>query len=108
MNGPVSVPNPHSQDVQDVLVRMAINGAPNSQEGAEGDESNTSDPHQNGEVKESMEVNEAETTPPPATVINEKTHLHDQTNLLPMKQLIVVFVGLSCALFCELYLYRCY
>lgn len=27
--------------------------------------------------------------------------LQDQTNLLPTKQVIVVFAGLSCALFCE-------
>ncbi|KAH8669069.1 putative tetracycline efflux protein [Xylariales sp. PMI_506] len=32
---------------------------------------------------------------------DEKTKLQDQTNLLPFKQLIVVFLGLSCALFCD-------
>lgn len=31
-----------------------------------------------------------------------KFALQDQTNLLPMKQVIIVFVGLSCALFCSL------
>ena len=33
---------------------------------------------------------------------NDKSKLQDQTNLLPFKQLMIVFVGLSCALFCEL------
>jgi hypothetical protein len=33
--------------------------------------------------------------------VDEKTTLQDQTNLLPVKQLLVVFVGLSSALFCE-------
>ncbi|KAJ5651367.1 uncharacterized protein N7484_005090 [Penicillium longicatenatum] len=33
---------------------------------------------------------------------NDKTKLQDQTNLLPVKQLLIVFVGLSCALFCAL------
>jgi hypothetical protein len=28
--------------------------------------------------------------------------LQDQTNLLPVKQVILVFVGLTCALFCSL------
>jgi hypothetical protein len=32
---------------------------------------------------------------------NDKTKLQDQTNLLPVKQLLIVFVGLSCALFCK-------
>lgn len=30
--------------------------------------------------------------------------LQDQSNLLPMRQLIVVFAGLSCALFCEFFI----
>lgn len=33
--------------------------------------------------------------------VDEETTLQDQTNLLPVKQLLIVFVGLSCALFCE-------
>lgn len=33
--------------------------------------------------------------------VNEKIKLQDQTNLLPVKQLLIVFVGLSCALFCK-------
>ncbi|ORY25555.1 major facilitator superfamily domain-containing protein [Naematelia encephala] len=32
----------------------------------------------------------------------EEIQLQDQTNLLPLRQVIVVFVGLSCALFCSL------
>lgn len=32
---------------------------------------------------------------------NNKGKLQDQTNLLPFKQLMIVFVGLSCALFCK-------
>lgn len=31
-----------------------------------------------------------------------KFELQDQTNLLPLKQVIIVFVGLSCSLFCAL------
>ena len=34
--------------------------------------------------------------------VNEKTTIQDQTNLLPVKQVMIVFVGLSCALFCKL------
>lgn len=37
----------------------------------------------------------------PRQSIDGRTMLQDQSNLLPMKQLIVVFAGLSCALFCE-------
>lgn len=33
--------------------------------------------------------------------VDDKPKLQDQSNLLPMKQLIVVFAGLSCALFCQ-------
>jgi hypothetical protein len=36
-------------------------------------------------------------------VSNKKPpELQDQTNLLPVKQVILVFVGLTCALFCSL------
>lgn len=38
----------------------------------------------------------------PAPPVNDKHQLQDQTNLLPFKQVIVIFMGLSCALFCEL------
>lgn len=41
---------------------------------------------------------------PPTTEIvpvEDKRKLQDQTNLLPFKQLLVVFLGLSCALFCQ-------
>lgn len=38
---------------------------------------------------------------PDDNAVNEKTQLQDQTNLLPVKQVLIVFVGLSCALFCE-------
>ncbi|OJJ45121.1 hypothetical protein ASPZODRAFT_18031 [Penicilliopsis zonata CBS 506.65] len=33
---------------------------------------------------------------------NSNKKLQDQTNLLPVKQLLIVFTGLSCALFCSL------
>lgn len=36
------------------------------------------------------------------SAVDPKYALQDQTNLLPIKQVIVVFVGLSCALFCAL------
>ncbi|KAJ4389868.1 hypothetical protein N0V93_007340 [Gnomoniopsis smithogilvyi] len=38
----------------------------------------------------------------PVTQVRDKHHLQDQTNLLPFKQVIVIFMGLSCALFCSL------
>lgn len=38
--------------------------------------------------------------PPQGEPVNSRKKLEDQTNLLPRKQLIVVFSGLSCALFC--------
>ncbi|KAJ5641162.1 hypothetical protein N7528_000787 [Penicillium herquei] len=44
---------------------------------------------------------EAQNTPQ-ELIGNEKGKLQDQTNLLPIKQLLIVFVGLSCALFCAL------
>lgn len=37
----------------------------------------------------------------PVPRVNDKHQLQDQTNLLPFKQVIVIFMGLSCALFCE-------
>lgn len=37
----------------------------------------------------------------PVPPVNDKHQLQDQTNLLPFKQVIVIFMGLSCALFCE-------
>lgn len=39
--------------------------------------------------------------PSVVTQVEDKHKLQDQTNLLPLKQLMVVFIGLSCALFCE-------
>lgn len=47
----------------------------------------------------SIEAEEQVVGEPPSVVAQVK--LQDQTNLLPFKQLIVVFVGLSCALFCK-------
>lgn len=38
---------------------------------------------------------------PEEPIVNDKTKLQDQTNLLPFKQVMVVFVGLSCALICR-------
>jgi hypothetical protein len=40
-------------------------------------------------------------TAPQGESDNSRKKLEDQTNLLPRKQLIVVFSGLSCALFCQ-------
>lgn len=37
----------------------------------------------------------------PVPPVTDKHQLQDQTNLLPFKQVIVIFMGLSCALFCE-------
>lgn len=37
----------------------------------------------------------------PVPQVRDKHHLQDQTNLLPFKQVIVIFMGLSCALFCK-------
>lgn len=58
------------------------------------------DPIQKDMVKDGLKHGETQTTKSVAPV-EEKTTLQDQTNLLPVKQLLVVFVGLSCALFCE-------
>ncbi|KAJ5729429.1 uncharacterized protein N7483_003937 [Penicillium malachiteum] len=65
----------------------------------------TLDPH-NLDVKETQNEDEpsqieAQDTPK-EPIANEKGKLQDQTNLLPIKQLLIVFVGLSCALFCAL------
>ncbi|KAJ5606312.1 hypothetical protein N7510_009093 [Penicillium lagena] len=55
------------------------------------------------EIAKQDQPDQVEAKPPPsAPSDNEKTKLQDQTNLLPMKQLLVVFAGLSCALFCSL------
>ncbi|KAL1410653.1 hypothetical protein Q8F55_004672 [Vanrija albida] len=42
------------------------------------------------------------TTTPDEPPANDKYALQDQTNLLPWKQVAVIFVGLNCALFCSL------
>jgi hypothetical protein len=59
-------------------------------------------PSQNGqdEPKSESPDEEAQAVSPRQS-IDGRTKLQDQSNLLPMKQLIVVFAGLSCALFCE-------
>lgn len=51
---------------------------------------------------EGVDVTEQPSVPSPdVDKQNEKTMLQDQTNLLPFRQLILVFVGLGCAVFCE-------
>ncbi|KAJ5223824.1 hypothetical protein N7468_008366 [Penicillium chermesinum] len=53
-------------------------------------------------AEQHSEPGQLEAQSPPAEPVNERTQLQDQTNLLPFKQVLVVFVGLSCALFCAL------
>lgn len=46
-----------------------------------------------------------ETAPEPETEParpKKKFELQDQTNLLPVKQIMLIFLGLNCALFCSL------
>lgn len=66
----------------------------------------TADPHapiadqaKYGDNPGQVEANE----PSSETTGNEKSKIQDQTNLLPIKQLLIVFAGLSCALFCEFF-----
>jgi hypothetical protein len=79
---------------------MATHEAPQPQNGVEGDGLIRDDQSQKDEANDKVENVKPEMLQPVAPV-NEKTMLQDQTNLLPVKQLLVVFVGLSCALFCE-------
>lgn len=59
-------------------------------------------PSQTGQDNPESENPEEEAqTVSPRQSIDGRARLQDQSNLLPMKQLIVVFAGLSCALFCE-------
>jgi hypothetical protein len=58
-------------------------------------------PSQTGQDKPELENPEEARTVSPRQSIDGRSRLQDQSNLLPMKQLIVVFAGLSCALFCE-------
>jgi hypothetical protein len=79
---------------------MATNETSHSRTGSGGNELDTDDQIQKGEVQDHFRHGETQ-TPKSVAPVNEKTTLQDQTNLLPVKQLLVVFVGLSCALFCE-------
>lgn len=61
-----------------------------------------------GNSRRESAVDEEQHTEANATSTNgpggkkEAPKLQDQTNLLPVKQVILVFVGLTCALFCSL------
>jgi hypothetical protein len=79
---------------------MATHEVPQPQNGVEGDGLIRDDQSQKDEANDKVENVKPE-MPQPVAPVNEKTMLQDQTNLLPVKQLLVVFVGLSCALFCE-------
>ncbi|KAE9369700.1 putative tetracycline efflux protein [Stipitochalara longipes BDJ] len=59
--------------------------------------------NQNQKDDKNVEVGDVEIyTPEQDLPASEKVKLQDQTNLLPLKQLLIVFAGLSCALFCSL------
>lgn len=72
-------------------------------------ETDTEDPYSASRDDDAIQNDEeaatsAEEASQPGPQSSSKSNtLQDQSNLLPMKQLIVVFAGLSCALFCELY-----
>jgi hypothetical protein len=56
-------------------------------------------------VPETVEKDlEAQTPDSQAAAPDNETKLQDQTNILPFKQLAIVFLGLACALFCEFWL----
>ena len=85
---------------QDAMVRIATNETSNTQDRPASNIVNTDEQDTKHEIE--SDVKDVKTQPPePATSTSEKIKLQDQTNLLPLKQLLIVFAGLSCALFCE-------
>jgi hypothetical protein len=81
-------------------------GIDEDHDGPEDDRLGTHDEHSEHDIP--MRGSRDEETRIGAEEISEKSSkakapvLQDQTNLLPVKQVILVFVGLTCALFCSL------
>jgi hypothetical protein len=89
-----------SHDAQDALIRVATNEIGDFPDDRGESDSNSSKQASHDDEKGKGEDVEAQVSEKPSPV-NEKTNLQDQTNLLPLKQLLVVFAGCSCALFCK-------
>lgn len=97
-----SNPASKSHSAQDALVRVATNeiGQASDEKGEKGSKSSHEISHDDeGTVSNGVGAPLEKPTP-----TNESTKLQDQTNLLPLKQLLVVFAGCSCALFCECFI----
>lgn len=91
-----SKPTSHAHDA---VVRIATNKISPTQDGTGKMILDTDGHNQMEDVN--MEVSDVELQAPESTApTDEKVKLQDQTNLLPLKQLLIVFAGLSCALFC--------
>jgi len=85
---------------QDAMVRIATNETTNHQDRAASNIVNTNDQDIKNVIEAEVGDVEAQ-TPELVAPSDEKVKLQDQTNLLPLKQLLIVFAGLSCALFCK-------
>jgi hypothetical protein len=97
MDEPKSNSTSHAQAA---MIRIATNETSHTQDDAARNVLDPDDQNQKDDVK--VEVGDVEVqTPVYAVPVNEKVMLQDQTNLLPLKQLLIVFAGLSCALFCK-------
>jgi hypothetical protein len=85
---------------QDAMVRIATNETSHTQDRAANNAVNASDQNTKNDID--AEAGDVGTqTLELVTPADEKVKLQDQTNLLPLKQLLIVFAGLSCALFCK-------
>jgi hypothetical protein len=85
---------------EDAVIRIATHEISPTQEGVAKISLNTND--QNLKNNTDVKVGDVEVqVPQPTAQADEKVKLQDQKNLLPLKQLLIVFAGLSCALFCK-------
>lgn len=73
----------------------------NDAQAATGEQSSM-DGRDNGAQDQDLEAQDGQQTPPGKGKGRKEVELQDQTNLLPVRQVIVVFAGLSAALFCSL------
>jgi hypothetical protein len=84
------------------VMDIAINEPSLSQDGEGETRSESSNDAQPQKDDAKADVRDVEVSMPEhAEPLNDKAKLQDQTNLLPLKQLLIVFAGLSCALFCK-------
>ncbi|KAK4689712.1 MFS transporter, DHA2 family, glioxin efflux transporter, partial [Tremellales sp. Uapishka_1] len=86
-----------SLHAQNALRRMATTETGEMEE-AEVEAQNRLDTHAEGEAEEDHDVEKTAGVDKKAKAVQ----LQDQTNLLPVKQVILIFCGLTCALFCSL------